>query len=48
MNNDNQHLGMHAGAKPELFRFAEELREQMTEPEQELWDDRNEVEGTER
>ena len=28
---------MHAGAKPELFRFAEELREQMTEPEQKLW-----------
>ena len=39
---------MHAGAKPELFRFAEKLRTEMREAEKILWDDRNEVEGTER
>ena len=37
MNEQNQHRGMHAGAKPELFRFAEELRERMTESEKKLW-----------
>ena len=31
-------LGMHAGAKPELFRFAEKLRANMTEAEKKLWD----------
>ena len=29
---------MHAGAKPELFRFAEKLREEMTESESRLWE----------
>ena len=38
MNEHNQYYGMHAGAKPELFRFAEELRERMTEPEKKLWE----------
>ena len=28
---------MHAGAKPELFRFAEKLRANMTEEEKKLW-----------
>lgn len=28
---------MHAGAKPEVFRFAEALREKMTAPEKKLW-----------
>ena len=37
MNEHNQHFGMHAGAKPELFRFADELRERMTEAEEKLW-----------
>jgi very-short-patch-repair endonuclease len=30
-------LSMHAGAKPELFRFAEKLRLEMTEAEIKLW-----------
>jgi len=30
-------LGMHAGAKPEIFRFAEKLRVKMTPPENKLW-----------
>jgi very-short-patch-repair endonuclease len=38
MNEYNHFFGMHAGAKPELFRFAEKLREQMTEPEKKLWE----------
>ena len=32
------YLGMHAGAKPEIFRFAEKLRENMTEEEKKLWE----------
>ena len=28
---------MHAGAKPEIFRFAEKLRANMTEAERRLW-----------
>ncbi|MCB0631130.1 MAG: endonuclease domain-containing protein [Saprospiraceae bacterium] len=35
---ENEYLGMHAGAKPELFRFAEKLRANMTEAEQMLWE----------
>lgn len=31
MNEHNQNFGMHAGAKLELYRFAEELRQRMTE-----------------
>lgn len=31
-------LGMHAGAKPEIFRFAESLRANMTEEERKLWE----------
>ena len=34
---EQEYLGMHAGAKPEIFRFAEKLREKMTEEEKELW-----------
>lgn len=37
MNNLYHDLGMHAGAKPELFRFADELRKKMTKPEKILW-----------
>ena len=33
-----EYLGMHAGAKPELFRFAEKLRANMTEAEKKLWE----------
>ena len=32
-----EELGMHAGAKPELFGFAKKLRVKMTEAEQVLW-----------
>ena len=35
---ENEYLGMHAGAKPELFRFAEKLRANMTEAEKMLWE----------
>ena len=31
-------LGMHAGAKPEIFRFAEKLRANMTEEESKIWE----------
>lgn len=31
-------LGMHAGAKPEIFRFAEQLRTKMTLSEKRLWE----------
>ena len=34
---EQEYLGMHAGAKPELFRFAAKLRANMTEPEKKLW-----------
>ena len=34
----NNYHGMHAGAKPELFRFAEQLRNNMTEAELILWE----------
>ena len=37
MNEHNRNLGMHAGAKPELFRFAVQLREHLTEAEYSLW-----------
>lgn len=33
-----EYFGMHAGAKPEIFRFAEKLRANMTEQEKKLWD----------
>ena len=33
-----EYFGMHAGAKPELFRFAEQLRVNMTEAEKKLWE----------
>ena len=33
----NLNAGMHAGAKSEIFRFAEELRKKMTMPEKILW-----------
>ncbi|HMQ61292.1 MAG TPA: endonuclease domain-containing protein, partial [Flavilitoribacter sp.] len=36
--NDQEYSGMHAGAKPELFRFAEKLRANMTEAEMKLWE----------
>lgn len=29
--------GMHAGAKPEIFRFAKQLRANMTDTEKKLW-----------
>jgi len=29
---------MHAGAEPEIFRFAEKLRSNMTEAERKLWE----------
>lgn len=35
---EQEYLGMHAGAKPELFRFAEELRANMTEAEKKVWE----------
>lgn len=35
---EQEYFGMHAGAKPELFRFAEKLRANMTEAEIKLWD----------
>ncbi|MDH3648459.1 MAG: endonuclease domain-containing protein [Saprospiraceae bacterium] len=34
---DEHNPGMHAGAKPELFRFAARLIEDMTKPEKILW-----------
>ena len=34
---DQEYSGMHAGAKPEIFRFAEKLRANMTEAEKRLW-----------
>jgi len=34
----NKMNGMHTGAKPELFRFAEKLRRNMTEAELVLWE----------
>ena len=34
---DQEYSGMHAGAKPEIFRFAEKLRANMTEAERRLW-----------
>lgn len=34
---EEEYLGMHAGAKPEIFRFAEKLRSNMTEAEKKLW-----------
>ena len=33
-----ENLGMHAGAKPEIFRFAEQLRAKMTPAEKVLWE----------
>lgn len=33
-----ENLGMHAGAKPEIFRFAEQLRIKMTPSEKKLWE----------
>lgn len=38
MKKYDENFGMHAGAKPELFRFAEKLRAKMTEAEKELWE----------
>ena len=38
MMSEQEYLGMHAGAKPELFRFAEKLRANMTEAEKKLWE----------
>ena len=35
---EDDFIGMHAGAKPELFRFAEKLRTEMTEAETKLWE----------
>ena len=35
---EKEYLGMHAGAKPEIFRFAEKLRVNMTEEEKKLWE----------
>ena len=35
--NNNSIEGMHAGAKPEIFRFAQKLRCQMTQSEVVLW-----------
>lgn len=35
---EKEYLGMHAGAKPEIFRFAEKLRENMTKEENKLWE----------
>ena len=32
-----ENLGMHAGAKPEIFRFAVQLRLKMTPSEKKLW-----------
>ena len=34
---EREYLGMHAGAKPEIFRFAKELRANMTAAEKQLW-----------
>ena len=33
-----ENLGMHTGAKPEIFRFAEQLRTKITPSEKELWE----------
>ena len=35
---EEENLGMHAGAEPEIFRFAEKLRSNMTEAERKLWE----------
>ena len=37
MESENN-LGIHAGAKPEIFRFAEKLRANMTEEEKKRWE----------
>lgn len=38
MKKCDENFRMHAGAKPELFRFAEKLRVKMTESEKRLWE----------
>ena len=35
---EEEYFGMHAGAKPEIFRFAEKLRADMTDEEKKLWE----------
>ena len=35
---EQEYMGMHAGAKPEIFRFAEMLRKKMTNEEKKLWE----------
>lgn len=38
MMNELESLGMHAGAKPEIFQFAKMLRANMTKSEKKLWE----------